>query len=109
MKRVLKILATVIVLSVFVYTIYFLYQKSQAKPVEFETVQAFKTEIIKHFKIKRRKVKYNSIGGNLIKGYSASQAYHESTHALFVASDSPLTSIDFFTNFFSIISFYKRT
>ncbi len=34
-------------LSVFVYTIYFLYQKSQAKPVQFETTQAFKTEIIK--------------------------------------------------------------
>jgi HlyD family secretion protein len=47
MKRALKILAGVIVLSIFVYTIYFLYQKSQAKPVEFETTKAFKTEIIK--------------------------------------------------------------
>jgi HlyD family secretion protein len=47
MKRALKILAGVIVLSIFVYTIYFLYQKSQAKPVEFETTRAFKTEIIK--------------------------------------------------------------
>lgn len=47
MKRALKILAGVIVLSIFVYTIYFLYQKSQAKPVTFETAQAFKTEIIK--------------------------------------------------------------
>ncbi|MCU0370718.1 MAG: efflux RND transporter periplasmic adaptor subunit [Bacteroidales bacterium] len=47
MKRALKILAAVIILSIFVYTIYFLYQKSQAKPVEFETTQAFKTEIIK--------------------------------------------------------------
>jgi HlyD family secretion protein len=47
MKRALKILAGVIVLSIFVYTIYFLYEKSQAKPVTFETTQAFKTEIIK--------------------------------------------------------------
>jgi HlyD family secretion protein len=47
MKKALKILAGVIVLSIFVYTIYFLYQKSQAKPVEFETTQALKTEIIK--------------------------------------------------------------
>ncbi len=47
MKKALKILAAVIVISIFVYTIYFLYQKSQAKPVNFETTQAFKTEIIK--------------------------------------------------------------
>ncbi len=47
MKKALKILAGVIVLSIFVYTIYFLYEKSQAKPVEFETTQAIKTEIIK--------------------------------------------------------------
>jgi HlyD family secretion protein len=47
MKRALKILAGVIVISIFVYTIYFLYQKSQAKPIEFETTQAIKTEIIK--------------------------------------------------------------
>ena len=47
MKRALKILSGVIVLSIFVYTIYFLYKKSQAKPIEFETTKAFKTEIIK--------------------------------------------------------------
>jgi HlyD family secretion protein len=47
MKRALKILGGVIVLSIFVYTIYFLYQKSQAKPVEFETTKPLKTEIIK--------------------------------------------------------------
>lgn len=47
MKKALKILAGVIVLSIFVYTIYFLYQKSQAKPVEFETTIPIKTEIIK--------------------------------------------------------------
>jgi HlyD family secretion protein len=47
MKKALKILAGVIVLSIFVYTIYFLYQKSQAKPVEYETTRPIKTEIIK--------------------------------------------------------------
>ena len=47
MKKALKILAGLVVLSIFVYTIYFLYQKSQAKPIEFETTQALKTEIIK--------------------------------------------------------------
>jgi HlyD family secretion protein len=47
MKKALKILAGVIVLSIFVYTIYFLYQKSQAKPIEYETTQPLKTEIIK--------------------------------------------------------------
>jgi HlyD family secretion protein len=47
MKKALKILAGVIVISIFVYTIYFLYQKSQAKPIEFETTKPVKTEIIK--------------------------------------------------------------
>lgn len=47
MKKALKILAGVIVLSIFVYTIYFLYQKSQAKPVQYETTRPIKTEIIK--------------------------------------------------------------
>jgi HlyD family secretion protein len=47
MKKAIKILAAVVVLSVFVYTIYFLYQKSQAKPITYETTQPFRTEIIK--------------------------------------------------------------
>jgi HlyD family secretion protein len=47
MKRILKISAAVIIVSVFVYTIYFLYQKSQAKPMEYETTKPFRTEIIK--------------------------------------------------------------
>jgi HlyD family secretion protein len=47
MKKALKILAGLIVLSIFVYTIYFLYQKSQAKPIEYETTRPLKTEIIK--------------------------------------------------------------
>jgi HlyD family secretion protein len=47
MKKALKILGGLIVLSIFVYTIYFLYEKSQAKPVVFETAKPFKTEIVK--------------------------------------------------------------
>ncbi len=47
MKRVLKITAAVIIITIFIYTIYFLYQKSQAKPVVYETSTPFKTEIIK--------------------------------------------------------------
>ena len=47
MKKFFKILATVIILSVFVYTIYFLYQKSQAKPVSFETTNPVRMEIVK--------------------------------------------------------------
>ena len=52
-------------------------------------------DIIARFKIKKRKVRYNSIGGNLIKGYAASKACRENRHALFVASDSPLTTRQF--------------
>jgi HlyD family secretion protein len=36
-----------VIVSIFVYTIYFLYEKSQAKPVEYETTKPFRTEIIK--------------------------------------------------------------
>ena len=57
------------------------------------------TDIIKRFHIKPRKVKYNSIAGNMIKGYVASNAYHKGQHALFVASDSPLTSLAFMYRF----------
>lgn len=59
----------------------------------------FSSEIIRRYQIKSRKVKYNSIAGNMIKGYAATAAAEERRHALFVASDAPLTSrryIDFF-------------
>jgi HlyD family secretion protein len=47
MKKFLKIFVLVIILGAFVYTIYFLYEKSQAKPVVYETTTAFKTNIVK--------------------------------------------------------------
>jgi len=47
MKTILKILMGLIVLGVFAYTMYYLWEKSQVKPVVYETTQAFKTDIIK--------------------------------------------------------------
>jgi len=56
-------------------------------------------EVIQLFNIVKRKVKYNSIAGNLIKGYVASKAFEHKKHALFVASDSPLTTQEFIEQF----------
>lgn len=56
-------------------------------------------EVIRQFKIKTRKVKFNSIAGNFVKGYAASKACRERRHALFVASDSPLTTNEFVNRF----------
>ena len=56
-------------------------------------------EVVKRFNIIRRKVKYNTIAGNLIKGYAATKACKHKKHALFVASDSPLTTKKFIGNF----------
>jgi len=47
MKKALRILLAVVIIGIFVYTIYFLYQKSQAKPVVFETTSPTVTNIIK--------------------------------------------------------------
>ena len=47
MKKFLKILGIVIIIGVFGYTIYFLYQKSQSEPVVYETESPTVTNIIK--------------------------------------------------------------
>ncbi|MCB2219743.1 MAG: efflux RND transporter periplasmic adaptor subunit [Bacteroidetes bacterium] len=47
MKKFLKIFFLVVILGVFAYTIYFLYDKSQAKPVVFETTTPVVTNIVK--------------------------------------------------------------
>lgn len=47
MKTVLKVLLGLVIVSIFVYTIYFLYQKSQAKPVVYETAQPVIGNVIK--------------------------------------------------------------
>lgn len=57
------------------------------------------SETIKRFNIINRKVRYNTIAGNLIKGYAASRACKNKKHALFVASDSPLTTKEFIEHF----------
>ncbi len=59
-------------------------------------------DVIRRFNIVRRKVKYTSIAGNLIKGYAASKACQEKKHALFVASDSPLTTNEFVNRFLEV-------
>ncbi len=55
--------------------------------------------ILKQFNISSSKVKHNSIAGNFIKGYGASNACKEQKHVLVVASDSPLTTIEFIRDF----------
>jgi hypothetical protein len=55
--------------------------------------------LIDRFNLVARKVKHNSVAGNMIKGYAATAAYEEKKHALFVASDSPLTSAGFIEKF----------
>jgi hypothetical protein len=64
--------------------------------------------IIRQFRIKTRKVKYNSIAGNAVKGYAASNAYRENGHALFVASDSPLTTNEFINRFLKEVRKYQE-
>jgi hypothetical protein len=60
---------------------------------------AIAPETIRRFNITGRKVKHNSIAGNLIKGYAASSACENRKHALFLASDSPLTTRAFIEQF----------
>ncbi|UCD82896.1 MAG: hypothetical protein JSW26_16115 [Desulfobacterales bacterium] len=65
-------------------------------------------DIIRLFRIKPRKVKYNSIAGNFIKGYAACAACRDKRHAVFVASDSPLTTNDFINRFLSEVEKYQN-
>ena len=64
--------------------------------------------VIKTFHIRPRKVNHNSIAGNMIKGYAASAAYENRQHALFVASDSPLTTCGFINNFLGIAEGFAK-
>jgi len=47
MKKLIKYFLLIVVLGAFVYTIFFLYKKSQAKPVVYETVQPVVTNIVR--------------------------------------------------------------
>ena len=64
-------------------------------------------DVIRQFNIKTRKVKYNSIAGNFIKGYAACKACRDKRPALFVASDSPLTSNKFVNFFLEFVEQYQ--
>jgi hypothetical protein len=65
-------------------------------------------DVISRFSIIPKKVKHNSVAGNLIKGYAASAACRERKHALFVASDSPLTTTEFIERFLNIVQKYQK-
>ena len=64
-------------------------------------------ELIERFNVIKRKVKYNSIAGNFIKGYAASKACDGNKHALFVASDAPLTTREFIERFLMAAQKYQ--
>jgi hypothetical protein len=64
-------------------------------------------DVIRQFNIKTRKVKFSSIAGNFIKGYAASKSCRENRHALFVASDSPLTTNEFVNRFLAVVQQYQ--
>ena len=68
----------------------------------------FSSDVIKRFHILPRKTKYNSIAGNMIKGYAASAASKNGQHALFVASDSPMTSRKFIEYFLDVAKDYQE-
>ena len=60
-------------------------------------------DVVRQLKIKTRKVKHNSFAGNSVKGYAVSRAYREKRHALFIASDSPLTTNEFVNRFLEVV------
>ena len=64
--------------------------------------------VIERFDILQKKVKYNSIAGNLIKGYGASNAFQKRKHALIVASDSPLTTEEFIERFLNSVKQFRE-
>jgi HlyD family secretion protein len=47
MKKIIRTLVFVALGALFVYTIYYLYNKNQEKPTVFKTTQAFETDIVK--------------------------------------------------------------
>ncbi len=64
-------------------------------------------EVVKQFNIIPRKVKYSSIAGNMIKAYAESTAAKSGKHALFVASDSPMTTRGFIEYFLDTVAEYE--
>jgi len=64
-------------------------------------------DVVRTFGIVPKKVKHNSIAGNLIKGYAASKACKRMEQALFVAADSPLTTNEFVNRFLEFINRFQ--
>ena len=64
-------------------------------------------DVIEHFNIMQKKVKFNSIAGNLVKGYVASGAFPKKKHALFVAADSPFTTEQFIERFLNAAKTFR--
>ncbi|MEW6616479.1 MAG: hypothetical protein AB1401_13570 [Thermodesulfobacteriota bacterium] len=80
-----------------------------AKPFRIENQNSkIPHHAIKRFRVTPKKVKHNSFAGNIIKGYAASAAYNHKKHALFVASDSPLTTKEFIEYFLHIAQDYQH-
>ena len=76
------------------------YLDTVSKPVVFvDQNDDIPLHIRAEFGIHSKKTMKDSVGGNFIKGYAASAAYRDKRHALFVASDSPLTTVDFINRF----------
>ena len=69
----------------------------------------FSNRILEQYNIVKRHVKYNSIAGNMIKGYSKTKAAKSGEHALLMAADSPLTTIKFIQNFLDISQKHLNT
>ncbi|MDY7033554.1 MAG: hypothetical protein SVY10_16800 [Thermodesulfobacteriota bacterium] len=79
------------------------------KPCRIENQNAdISPHVIEHFGIIPKKVKHNTVAGNMIKGYAASRAYDNRKHALFVASDSPLTTKKFIEHFIRTVQDYTQ-
>lgn len=64
-------------------------------------------DVIRTFHVVPGKVKHNSVAGNLLKGYAATKACALKKHALFVASDSPLTTNAFVNRFLQFVDRYQ--
>ncbi|MBN1380354.1 MAG: hypothetical protein JXA41_01640 [Deltaproteobacteria bacterium] len=64
-------------------------------------------DVIKTFHITDGKFRHSSLAGNVIKGYAATKAYQLKKHALFIASDSPLTTKEFISRFAELTDLYE--
>ena len=69
----------------------------------------FSNTLVDRYGISPRKVKFNSITGNMIKGYDETLASRKKRHALFMAADSPLTTVDYIQRFIQVSQSYLES